>query len=62
MIERLAKKFQIELVEPAPDKQKIKDFADFTLPSYEKTEYGWQILPDTAKGAGPIYFSLIKKI
>lgn len=27
----------------------------------EKTEFGYQILPDKNKGAGPIYFSLIKK-
>ncbi len=27
----------------------------------EKTEYGYQILPDKNMGAGPIYFSLIKK-
>ena len=62
MIERLAKKFQIELVEPAPGKQKITEFAQFDLPEYEKTEYGWQILPDKANGAGPIFFSLIKKL
>ncbi len=27
----------------------------------EKTEFGYQILPDKNRGAGPIYFSLIKK-
>ena len=27
----------------------------------EKTEYGYMIMPDRQKGAGPIYFSIIKK-
>lgn len=31
------------------------------LPTYEKTHLGAQILPDTAGGAGPLYFSLLKK-
>lgn len=47
------------------------DFSEkkFELPScvqipelfIEKTEFGYQILPDKNNGAGPIYFSLIKK-
>ena len=32
------------------------------LPNFEKTEYGYQILPDKQNGAGPIYFSLVSKI
>ena len=28
----------------------------------EECEYGYRFMPDTAEGAGPIYFSLIKKI
>ncbi len=32
------------------------------LPAYEKTAFGAQILPDVAGGAGPLYFSLLKKI
>ncbi len=31
------------------------------LPAYEKTTYGAHILPDKAGGAGPLYFSLLKK-
>lgn len=38
---------------------------DFSLENYfsfaEKTEFGFHILPDKSFGAGPIYFSLIKK-
>ena len=32
------------------------------LPKYEKTKYGYHIMPDTSNGAGPLYFALIKKI
>ena len=67
MMERLVKKFQKEgssgfsFVEPSTDLSKISHCASLTLPEYEKTQYGYQILPDTSNGAGPIYFSLIKK-
>ena len=67
MMERLVKKFQKEakgtfnFENPRPDQTQISHCAKFTLPAYEKTQYGFQILPDTSNGAGPIYFSLIKK-
>ena len=67
MMERLIKKFQkdpeegFEFIEARPDGAQISAFASFKLPSYEKTQYGYQILPDSANGAGPIYFSLIMK-
>ena len=67
MMERLIKKFQkegsdsFEFVEPAPQPSQISKCADFVLSEYEKTKYGYQILPDISNGAGPIYFSLIKK-
>lgn len=66
MIERLFKKFNkekstFELVQPAPDAGEIKDFCNISLPAWEKTKYGYQILPDAAGGAGPIYFCLIRK-
>ena len=67
MMERLVKKFQKEgcgtftFENPDPDQTQISHCAKFTLPAYEKTQYGYQILPDTSNGAGPIYFSLIKK-
>lgn len=66
MIERLYKKFNkdneaFELLEAAPDASEIKDFTTITLPDYEKTKYGYHILPDVQGGAGPIYFSIIHK-
>ena len=67
MIERLYKKFNRDgnafvLVPPEPDLSDIKDYCSLILPSYEKTKYGYQILPDVTGGAGPIYFCLIKKL
>ncbi len=35
---------------------------NFASPIGERTEFGWQILPDQCSGFGPIYFSLIKRI
>lgn len=32
------------------------------LPGYERTDFGAHILPDKAGGAGPLYFSLLKKV
>lgn len=67
MIERLYKKFNkdgsaFSLLEPAPDLSQISAFApDLTLPGFEKTKYGYMIMPDKEKGAGPIYFSIIIK-
>lgn len=67
MIERLQKKFSdenpFELLEPCFDKNEICNFikGDFVLTEFEKTEYGFQIMPDSSAGAGPIYFSVIKK-
>lgn len=68
MIERLFKKFNKEgdaftLLEPAPDLSQVSDFApELTLPGFEKTKYGYMIMPDKQNGAGPIYFSIIKKL
>lgn len=67
MIERLFKKFNKSgenflLLEPAPDLSEISSFTEITLPGYEKTKYGYSILPDRQNGAGPIYFSIIKKL
>ena len=67
MIERLYKKFNkdgtaFNLLEPAPDLSQVSAFAPaLTLPGFEKTKYGYMIMPDRQKGAGPIYFSIIKK-
>ena len=67
MIGRLFKKFNkegdsFELLEPNPDVDEIRDFVEINLPDYEKTQYGYQILPDKQMGAGPIYFSIIRKL
>ena len=67
MIERLYKKFNkdgsaFRLLEPAPQLSQISVFAPaLTLPGFEKTKYGYMIMPDRQKGAGPIYFSIISK-
>lgn len=66
MMEKLIKKFNkdgnaFEFLEPNPKIDEIKQFTNITLPAWEKTQYGYMILPDTAAGAGPIYFSIIHK-
>lgn len=66
MIERLFKKFNkdgtsFKLIEPLPNVDEIKNCANISLPEWEKTKYGYMILPDKQNGAGPIYFSIIKK-
>ncbi len=67
MIEKLLQKFNkekdtIQVLPIEYDKQEIKSFCSAELPNFEKTKYGAQILPDIQNGAGPIYFSIIKKI
>ena len=66
MIEKLLQKFNkeqdtIQVLPIEYDKQEIKSFCSAELPDFEKTKYGAQILPDIQNGAGPIYFSTIKK-
>ena len=66
MIERLFKKFNktgdaFSLLEPEPEVSEISDFAQINLPQYEKTKFGYMIMPDKQNGAGPIYFSIIRK-
>ena len=67
MIEKLLQKFNkeqdtIQVLPIEYDKREIKSFCSAELPDFEKTKYGAQILPDIQNGAGPIYFSIIKKI
>lgn len=67
MIEKLLQKFHkendtIQVLPIEYDKEEIKSFCSAELPEFEKTKYGAQILPDIQNGAGPIYFSIIKKI
>ena len=67
MIERLYKKFNkggdaFTLLQAQPDMSRVSAFApSLTLPGFEKTKYGCMIMPDKQNGAGPIYFSIIKK-
>jgi len=66
MIRRLIKKFNKEketftFLEPNLQNINLSVFSDVKLPEYERTEFGYQILPDKSNGAGPIYFCLIKK-
>ena len=67
MIERLYKKFNKDgtaftLLEPDPNLDEISDFVKgIALPGFEKTQYGYMIMPDKQNGAGPIYFSIIRK-
>ena len=67
MIERLYKKYNkdgsaFSLLEPKPDLSEVSSFAPaLLLPGFEKTNYGYMIMPDKQNGAGPIFFSIIKK-
>lgn len=67
MIERLFKKFNksgesLQILPLNPDYSEIKDFVTINNFDYEKTKYGYHITPDKHNGAGPIYFSIIKKL
>ena len=66
MIRRLIKKFNKEketftFLEPNLQNIDLSTFSDVKLPEFERTEFGYQILPDKSNGAGPIYCCLIKK-
>ena len=67
MIERLYKKYNkdgsaFSLLEPKPDLSEVSSFTPaLLLPGFEKTNYGYMIMPDKQNGAGPIFFSIIKK-
>jgi len=44
------------------DMIKAKKDCPYSLPDCEKTEYGFQVFPDIQEGAGPLYFSLLRKV
>lgn len=48
------------------NKKRSAEFLEFPeahkYPFLEKTEYGYQILPDRSQGCGPMYFSIIRKL
>ncbi len=64
VLEKLLKKYKnsVELI-PAKNNKLSEIDKETTINTlYEKTKYGNIFLPDRAKGAGPIFFSVIKKI
>lgn len=65
VVSRVFKKFDnAELVDFEPLEalqEKISPFCDAKLPEAEKTEKGFHVMPDLHEGAGPLYFSLIRK-
>lgn len=66
MIQKLYNKFNKEgnnftLLEPCVSSKKLTSFCTCTLPSTEKTKFGYTVLPDVQNGAGPIFFCIIHK-
>lgn len=63
VVSRLKAKFpDVEFVHDLPPvPEKVSQFCQLPLPEPEKTEQGFHVLPDTAGGTGPLYFSLIHK-
>ncbi len=67
IIARLSKKFADAVPDraktmPPYDRNRVLTFCSGTLPDAERTTYGWHILPDAQNSAGPIYFSLVRKM
>jgi 16S rRNA C967 or C1407 C5-methylase (RsmB/RsmF family) len=63
VVNRLLKKFpNARLLPRAEPSKAAKVFFAGDLPIPEKTKTGYQVLPDTAHGAGPMFFSCIKKV
>ena len=65
MMARLIKKFGAEaFIFAKNDIEENSSILQSKFPNItlEQTEYGYQILPDKSNGAGPIFFSLLKKI
>lgn len=61
IIKKLLKKFDDVEVCFSNKVSCVSDFCKSTLPKGEKTDFGIHVLPDTCSGAGPLYFSLLKK-
>jgi 16S rRNA C967 or C1407 C5-methylase (RsmB/RsmF family) len=62
IVNRLLEKFPRAKIMPRqePPREAFEHFAG-TLPAPEQTSTGWRVFPDTANGAGPMFFSLIQK-
>jgi 16S rRNA C967 or C1407 C5-methylase (RsmB/RsmF family) len=64
VIEKLIKKFgeqTVSVCTELPDTQNTVMFCSAALPEAERTEHGFHILPDVQNGAGPIFYTLIRK-
>ena len=59
VIEKLLKKFPNAKICSVDFEKIYEEFPN--LPTAEKTKFGYHVMPDTTKGAGPLYFSLIIK-
>ena len=59
VIEKLLKKFSNVKVCSVDFEKIYEKYPE--LPIAEKTKFGYHVMPDTTKGAGPLYFSLIIK-
>ena len=61
VVKKLLKKFDnARLIDV--DFTTIKNNCRYVLPNYERTEFGYHVLPDTQDGKGPMFFTLIQKI
>ncbi len=61
MISRLIKKFKDAEIIQNPSADDVSKFTDSVLPKAENTSFGSIVLPDSANGAGPLFFCLVKK-
>ena len=59
VIEKLQKKFPNAKICSVDFEKIYEKYPE--LPIAEKTKFGYHVMPDTTKGAGPLYFSLIIK-
>jgi 16S rRNA C967 or C1407 C5-methylase (RsmB/RsmF family) len=61
VIKKLLKKFPDAKINDI-NSASIKQINNFDFLVIEKTNYGYMIMPDLSNNAGPLYFSLVKKI
>ncbi len=67
VIRRLLKKYENAIVQDIDINERKAVLLELIpglpfLPDVERTEFGYQVLPDISEGAGPIYFCLVKKM
>jgi 16S rRNA C967 or C1407 C5-methylase (RsmB/RsmF family) len=68
IMERVFKKFDTaesgfsrDFKLPAVIPDSLQSFCSGILPGAEKKKFGYHVVPDVQGGAGPLYFSLIRK-